>query len=239
MTNLPVVSQWAEDIYQIETTDNVLGGIDGIANKQALSLSNRTHWLKSEVEKRANKSGSVTETFNVKAAEVDSHAVNRKQMEDYIINLNLSNDFVKLTAAVLSSGQNWEGIDYIDSDAVGSNPIAKIYPDGTIVGSTDNGSYVKFPNGELSVNGKRTTSPSIASGTSTALYLRSYPILFISEPTVAWDLKIGNHSAWFSIIYTERPYDASTVSEAKYYIYSTYTTTHYAYISYIAKGRWK
>ncbi len=42
-----------------------------------------------------------------------------------------------------------DGIDYNDPDAIGANPTAKIYPDGTIVGSTDNGSYTKYPNGDI------------------------------------------------------------------------------------------
>jgi hypothetical protein len=41
------------------------------------------------------------------------------------------------------------GVTYTDPDAVGSSPSAKIYPDGTVVGSTANGSYTKYPNGDL------------------------------------------------------------------------------------------
>lgn len=44
---------------------------------------------------------------------------------------------------------NWDGVDYVDPDAIGANATAKIYPDGSIVGQTDNGSYTKWPNGEL------------------------------------------------------------------------------------------
>ena len=84
MTNLPVVTQWVEDIYQIETTDNVLGGIDGIANKQALSLSNRTHWLKNEVEKRALINGDELNPFEVKKAELAKEAVNLEQMNELL-----------------------------------------------------------------------------------------------------------------------------------------------------------
>lgn len=43
------------------------------------------------------------------------------------------------------------GVSYVDADAVGANPTAKIYPDGTVVGSTDNGSYIKYPNGKAEI----------------------------------------------------------------------------------------
>lgn len=40
--------QWAEGIYQLETTDPVLGGPNGIANRQAKELAARTQYLKKE-----------------------------------------------------------------------------------------------------------------------------------------------------------------------------------------------
>ena len=53
------------------------------------------------------------------------------------------------TSIVNTAGQNWNGVTYTDPDAVGANPTAKIYPDGSVVGSTDNGKYTKWPNGDL------------------------------------------------------------------------------------------
>ena len=40
--------QWSEGIYQLETTDPVLGGPNGIANRQAKELAARTQYLKKE-----------------------------------------------------------------------------------------------------------------------------------------------------------------------------------------------
>ncbi|MEA2037246.1 MAG: hypothetical protein U9O94_07065 [Nanoarchaeota archaeon] len=48
---------------------------------------------------------------------------------------------------------------YIDLDAIGANPTAKLYSDGSIVGSTDNGSYVKYANGELVFTQKKIGVP--------------------------------------------------------------------------------
>lgn len=42
--------RYDEDVYLIETTDPVLGGVDGTANKQAIALANRTAFLKKQLE---------------------------------------------------------------------------------------------------------------------------------------------------------------------------------------------
>lgn len=50
MANLPETEDFAAGIYQIETSDRVLGGPGGIANKQAEQLGNRTAWLKAKLD---------------------------------------------------------------------------------------------------------------------------------------------------------------------------------------------
>lgn len=45
MASLTELSQWENDIYQLETTDPVEGGAGGISNEQARLLGNRTRWL--------------------------------------------------------------------------------------------------------------------------------------------------------------------------------------------------
>lgn len=51
MANLPETPQWEEGIYQIEVSDPVLGGPDGISNRQGKQLASRTLYLKQQVEK--------------------------------------------------------------------------------------------------------------------------------------------------------------------------------------------
>ena len=53
MASLSETIQYEPEIYQIKTTDAVVGGPDGISNRQAKELANRTAWLKQEVEQRA------------------------------------------------------------------------------------------------------------------------------------------------------------------------------------------
>ena len=49
MANLRENAAWESGIYQLETTDPVVGGADGIANKQAIQLANRTSYLKEQI----------------------------------------------------------------------------------------------------------------------------------------------------------------------------------------------
>ena len=50
MANVTETSTWEGGIYQIETTDPVLGGPNGIANVQAKQLANRTTYLKARAD---------------------------------------------------------------------------------------------------------------------------------------------------------------------------------------------
>ncbi|MFJ5239550.1 gp53-like domain-containing protein [Pseudomonas neuropathica] len=51
MADLPEVNEWPEGIYQLETSDPVLGGPEGIDNLQGKQLANRTKWLRDQIEK--------------------------------------------------------------------------------------------------------------------------------------------------------------------------------------------
>lgn len=50
MANLPETDAYPGGIYQIEVTDPVVGGLDGISNVQARQLASRTHWLKARAD---------------------------------------------------------------------------------------------------------------------------------------------------------------------------------------------
>lgn len=61
MANLNEQTRWEEGIYQIEESDPVVGGPDGISNKQAKQLANRTQYLKAEVGRRYIEQSASTE----------------------------------------------------------------------------------------------------------------------------------------------------------------------------------
>lgn len=50
MANLPEMATYDPGVYQLETTDLVLGGVDGPDNKSARNLANRTKYLKEHVD---------------------------------------------------------------------------------------------------------------------------------------------------------------------------------------------
>ncbi|WP_025132375.1 hypothetical protein [Pseudomonas sp. PH1b] len=50
MADLPEIAEWTAGIYQLETSDPVLAGPDGIDNLQAKQLANRTRWLKDKTD---------------------------------------------------------------------------------------------------------------------------------------------------------------------------------------------
>ena len=67
MANLQETARWETGIYQLETSDPVMGGADGVDNRQAKQLGNRTLWLKNKLEQMARE---------IPAAVTKSDAVN-------------------------------------------------------------------------------------------------------------------------------------------------------------------
>ena len=67
MANLQETAQWETGIYQLETSDPVMGGADGVDNRQAKQLGNRTLWLRNKLEQMARE---------IPAAVTKSDAVN-------------------------------------------------------------------------------------------------------------------------------------------------------------------
>ncbi|MGG5542962.1 hypothetical protein P4G95_14385 [Burkholderia vietnamiensis] len=66
MTNLVEIERWEDGVYQLETSDPVVGGPEGIDNLQAKQLANRTRYLKKAVEARQS-------DFDGHVAAVDPH----------------------------------------------------------------------------------------------------------------------------------------------------------------------
>lgn len=65
MANLPEESKFDDGVYQLELTDPVIGGPNGISNRPIRNLANRTQWLKAQISsilaKKADLNGP---TFN-------------------------------------------------------------------------------------------------------------------------------------------------------------------------------
>lgn len=65
---------WVEDIYQIEMTDPVVGGSEGIANKQAKQLAERTQYLRKAANDLSKKINSQTDDLKRKIQQFDNAA---------------------------------------------------------------------------------------------------------------------------------------------------------------------
>lgn len=68
MADLPESTEWTEGIYQLETSDPVLGGPEGIDNLQGKQLANRTKWLKDQIAKIIDGTASAGKAIQLKTA---------------------------------------------------------------------------------------------------------------------------------------------------------------------------
>lgn len=66
--NITETETYELEIYQIELTDPVIGGEDGIANLQAKQLANRTNWLKVAYEKIVDGTTSIAKALKLATA---------------------------------------------------------------------------------------------------------------------------------------------------------------------------
>lgn len=143
---------------------------------------------------------------------------------------------VKATPEVIAAGQDWNGVAYVDPDAIGASPTAKIYPDGTVVGSTVNGDYVKFPNGDLictSVGISDTANAALGIGGvfRGATNVLIFPVQFTASPSASPTMNDTNTYYWGQIF-------SPTNSQLGTALFSAVTGV-VGKIGYIAKGSWK
>lgn len=129
------------------------------------------------------------------------------------------------------------GTAYTDLLAVGANPTAKIYEDGTIVGSTDNGKYIRWNNGEMVCTYEETAIQTTTAALGSLYYVipanMTFPVPFISKP-VANSTPLSDSS---SIIFGSGIFSITTTT-IRVAVFSTSATATFTR-SYIAKGRWK
>ncbi|PLL94770.1 hypothetical protein CWN68_21730 [Klebsiella michiganensis] len=68
MTRINETPKWEGDIYQISRQDKVAGGKDGVANKQAGQLANRTLYLKEAIDDLSDAVYSGSDIYETKEA---------------------------------------------------------------------------------------------------------------------------------------------------------------------------
>lgn len=67
MANIQESASWTDGIYQLETTDPVMGGPNGTSNTQAKQLANRTRWLKEQTENQGSRIASMEDGIDEQA----------------------------------------------------------------------------------------------------------------------------------------------------------------------------
>lgn len=80
MSNITETAQWEATVYQIDTSDLVLGGANGASNAAAQDLANRTAWLKVQVDALNDlvtnlPSGTLNHTTLINRDAADSHPI--------------------------------------------------------------------------------------------------------------------------------------------------------------------
>ncbi len=156
------------------------------------------------------------------------------KVHDVLLNMYQKEDVDKQITAindVISVGQDWAGVDYVDTAAIGANPIAKIYPDKTIVGSTANGKYTKFPNGNVVVRGAFLVAN--VSGNSTGTVRAHVLPLSITEHTAS--INISNWALSAKLVNTAH----STVGTLSVVVNNAYYLAVSGTVQYVVRGRWK
>jgi hypothetical protein len=131
---------------------------------------------------------------------------------------------------------------YIDIDAIGANPQATLWSDGTVTGSTDNGSYTKYPNGDLECRNDNFLLDTYVGGYDLKKEWL-FPIEFvdtsythISRMTM---LPSGlTDEQRTKVLLREMTKTNYSVYE-NLWGYNTFTNGDYVYLSCYAKGRWK
>lgn len=139
------------------------------------------------------------------------------------------------------AGRVLTGAELTAINIIGTNPEATLWPDGSVTGSSDNGQFTKYPNGNLEC---RATDPTIlttnevvgnifrpAGGASTTF---TYPIVFFGTPPQVSPGLGGNAiNTWARAART-----SETLSDVIISVFGAVSGSS-GNIVYVANGRWK
>jgi hypothetical protein len=151
MADLVEVEQWDLGVYQLETTDPVQGGADGVDNTPHKALANRTLFLKST---KAEKGGDNTQSFKVADATLADEALSKGQLLTEMkavdgIGSGLDADLVRGLPADFTSNKSGSGYQNLPSGLI--IQWGKIILSDT---TTVNGTFpITFPTGCLQIAG--------------------------------------------------------------------------------------
>ena len=116
MTDISEESKWVETVPLITRGDKVSGGLNGVANKQALAIASRTRWLKDQID--GIQSGEMPYSSEVQAQE----AINSGRLkEGYLIAIRSSgsknwvDEYRVVSGGLQKTGKSLPALEYIES----------------------------------------------------------------------------------------------------------------------------
>ncbi len=150
MADIVEEENWKNGVYQLETSDPVQGGADGVDNLPHKALANRTLWLKAQLLLKALVGGSASQRFRVASAIADDEAITKSQFDSGLSNIDLSSKVDK--SAVIGINQTWQdvstsrksGVTYTNTTGKPIMVMLTFNHDNTIVNLYINGNSVAY-----------------------------------------------------------------------------------------------
>lgn len=118
MANLSESAEWYEGIYQLERTDPVEGGINGVSNRPLRELASRTRWLRAHIASTHYVSQHLTAT--------DTLSLDVSQASEFIITLSAITCALTFSGA-LSEDNITQQITLVLTQGTGVNKV--VWPD--------------------------------------------------------------------------------------------------------------
>ena len=111
-----------------------------------------------------------------------------------------------------ATGVALTGADLTALNIVGANPYATLYPDGSIVGGSDNGTFIMWANGKLECYVKVTETVALTSASGTifkaSIIYKTFPIVFTAR--IGAHGSITDPAGGAASVWVSRLYDTST-----------------------------
>lgn len=131
MANLTEIEQWDVGVYEISTVDAVVGGPDGISNKAAKNLANRTTYLKAFIE-------AIQTAQSDHDAAIDPHAQYVKKSGDTMTGtLDVQGDvYINNTLTFGTNSSTTEtDLQFIDNPNIAATSSMRFYTDSDDTGT--------------------------------------------------------------------------------------------------------
>ena len=149
MANIVESETWDTGVYQLETTDPVQGGVDGIDNVPHKALANRTVWLKAQLALKALLGGDNTQIFKAADGLAADDVVTKGQLDTAIASAGKVLQVVDFMETTTLSIGTSSLTSIISAKITPKSATSKIIADITIYSSSNNtnGLYAFLRNG--------------------------------------------------------------------------------------------